>query len=100
QLIHKFTRGHVHLQFSGLGDELASLREIVGPIAPEGSTLVKIMASAALRIPAPVLSATNPLTQEADALAGIMTAARLMTWYREHAKELRSVGEIGFADAP
>src|SRR5690606_10092263 len=66
QLIHKFTRGHVGLEFTGWGDELARLREIVGPIAPEGSTLVRIGKAAAFRVRVPVLSVTSPLDQEAD----------------------------------
>lgn len=105
EICHKFRRGYVDLQLSGMGKRLNEVRAILGPHFGPDMQLTQTAKSAAVRLEVPVLTADLPVADQlSEARAGLDAAKRFLVWFLEHQDiwlaHISSAQQGAPADAP
>lgn len=84
-LVHKMNHGHFDLQFAGMGEQLAEMREIYGSRLDEDMKIVRAAKSASIRLTVPKLAVADPLDEQHEAVLACLAAGRrLLQWGGEN----------------
>src|SRR5205823_558111 len=84
-LVHKIPKGHVDLQFAGMGTRLSEIRARFKSYLEHGMRIEQAQKSAVVRIQVPKSDLSVPFAEAADAMEeAIRSASRLLSWYARH----------------
>lgn len=85
KICHKLPHGHVDLEFSGMADNLATLKTQFGTYLEPDMRLSRASKSGAIRIRVPVVSTGAGFAEQEKSVAeGQQAAKRLLAWFSQH----------------
>jgi len=83
-LCHKLVHGFFDIQFAGMGDQLAELREQFGSMLTDDMQIEKAGKSAVIRINVPKLSIADSFEIQLDVVAASIQAGKqLLAWFQQ-----------------